>query len=221
MKKMLIISWITLLTGLVFRLLHWQYGGMIFLLGVLLLFIHSIIYLLKNAKTDLPTSFLHLSYSFLTIYILFRSSYWSCGPRIFGFPLLFIIALVVALTCFILHFKNKKLPQIFFIVYFVFFIALSYTPSHRIYYFCHLNTVLNEWTRNWNYWAWDNYSWFLYISDEYDEALEANQMAQRAAEERLKDTQDKTITREAVHYLELIKQHEQQIRDRNWTIPPP
>ncbi|MDR0437075.1 MAG: hypothetical protein LBH22_02095, partial [Bacteroidales bacterium] len=71
-------------------------------------------------------------------------------------------------------------------------------------------------TRNINYWAWDKYSWFLYIVDKQDEAIEANHMAQKAAEERLKIIPD-GIT---VQTLKEIKQHEQQIRDKNWTMYP-
>ena len=213
MKKMQIIAWTSFLIGLVFKLFHLSGGGIILLLGTLLLLIHSIVYLFKNAKTNLPISFLHLSYSFLTTYALFRVQYWSCGPRIFGFPLLFIIALVVVLICFILHFKNNKLPQIFLFVYFVFFIVLSYTHSDRIFYFCNLNTVLYSETRNTNYWAWDKYSWFLYIADKQDEAIEANKKAQKAVEEQLKIIQDT----EAVQYLPIIKHHEKLIKEKNWT----
>ena len=216
MKKLQIIAWIIFLIGVVFRLLHYPGGGIILTLGTLLLLVHSIIYLSKNAKTNLPTSFLHLSFSFLTAYVLFRFQYWPCGPSFFGFPLLFIIALLITLICFILHFANNKLPQIFLVVYFVFFFVLSYTHSDRIYYFFNLNPMLHAETSNTNYYAWDKYSWFLYIVDKQDEAIGANYRAQKAVEEYLKIIQDK----EAIHYLTLIKQHEQQIKDKNWATYP-
>ena len=136
--------------------------------------------------------------------------FWPLGS------ILFIIAFLVSIVCFVLLFKNKskfKFPQIFFIVYFVFFIALSYTNSHRIYYFFHLNEMLNSETNKTNYYAWDNYSWFLYIANKHDEALEANHKAQMAVEEY----QKRPHTKKDFFYWELIKQHEQQIRDRNWT----
>jgi len=218
MKKMQIIALITFLLGVVFKLLHYPGGALILLLGTLLFFVHSIIYLFKNAKTNLPMSFLHLSYSFLTMYLLFRFQYWSCGPRIFGSPLLFLIVLFVTLTCFVLLFKNKsqfKFSQIFLIVYFAFFWVLSYIHSDRIYYFFNLNTVLNSEARETNYNSWDRYSWFLYIANKQDEALEANHKAQKAVEEYLKITSDSN----AVYDLGLIKQHEQQIRDKSWTNP--
>jgi len=219
MKKLQIIAWTIFIIGLVFRLLHYPGTSLISLLGTVLLVIHSIIYLVKNAKTNLPTSFLHLSYSLLTVYVLFRLQYWSCGPMILGYSLFFIIVLLLTISCFVLMFSSKtqfKFPQIFLVVYFVFFIALSFTHSDRIYYFFNLNTVLNGESRNTNYQSWDKYSWFLYIADKQDEAIEANQNAQKAAEEYLKMIPDE----EAVQYLTLIKQHGQQIQDKNWTSWP-
>ena len=218
MKKMLIIAWTTFLLGIVFKLLHYPGAGLILSLGTLLFFVHSIIYLCKNAKTDLPMSFLHLSYSFLTMYVLFRLQYWFGGPRFLGFPLIFLVSFFVTLTSLVLLLKSKtkfKFPQIFLLAYFAFFLVLSYIHSDRIYYFFNLNTVLHSDARETNYNSWDRYSWFLYIVNKQDEALEANHKAQKIAEEHLKTTQNRMV----VFDLELIKQHEQQIKDKNWTIP--
>jgi len=219
MKKIQIIAWTIFIIGLIFRVLHYPGTFVIPVLGTLLLIIYSLIYLVKNAKTNLPNSFLHLSYSLLTTYILFRLQFWSCGPMIFGYSLFFIIVILVTITCFILHFTNHtkfKLPQIFLIGYFMFFFTLSFIHSDRIYYFINLNSVLNAESRTTNYYSWDKYSWFLYIADKQDEAIEANQNAQKAAEEYLKITQDQ----EAIQYLTLIKQHGQQIQNKNWTTYP-
>jgi hypothetical protein len=76
--------------------------------------------------------------------------------------------------------------------------------------------VLNSEARDTDYNSWDRYSWFLYIVNKQDEALEANHKAQKAMEEYLKTTHDEN----AVYELELIKQHEQQIKEKNWTTPP-
>jgi hypothetical protein len=219
MKKLQIIAWTIFIIGLVFRLLHYPGITVLSLLGTLLLLIHCIIYIAKNAKTNLPTSFLHLSYTLATIYILFRLQYWPVRPMILGYSAFFIIVLLVTISCFVLHITNKtpfKFPQIFLVVYFAFFFVLSFTHSDRIYYFFNLNTVLNGESRNTNYKYWDKYSWFLYIADKQDEAIEANQKAQKAVEEYLKIIQDE----EAVQYSTVIKQHGQQIQDKNWTSWP-
>jgi hypothetical protein len=52
--------------------------------------------------------------------------------------------------------------------------------------------------------------------DKQDEAIEANQNAQKAAEEYLKIIPDE----EAAQYLTIIKQHGQLIQDKNWTTYP-
>lgn len=219
MKKLQIIAWIIFIIGIIFRLLHYPGTAVISLLGTLLLVIHSIIYLVKNANTNLPSTFLYLSYSFLTVYVLFRLQYWSCGPMILGYSLLFIIVLLLTISSFILLLTSKikiKLPQIFLVVYFIFFFVLSFTHSYRIYYFFNLNPVLNGESRNTNYHSWDKYSWFLYLADRQDEAIEANQNAQKAAEDYLRSIPDE----ETVQYLTVIKQHGQKIQDKNWTLWP-
>lgn len=150
---------------------------------------------------------------------MFRLQYWPCGTVILGCPLLFIMVLLLTISYFVLLFTVKtklKFPQIFLIVYFVFSLVLSYTHSDRIYYFFNLNSVLNEESRNTNYHSWDKYSWFLYLAHKQDEAIEANQNAQKAAEEHLKIIPD----RETLQYLTIIIQHRPQIQDENWPSWP-
>jgi hypothetical protein len=79
-----------------------------------------------------------------------------------------------------------------------------------------LNTILNGESRKTNYQSWDKYSWFLYLGNRQEEAIEANHNAQKAAEEYLKLKQDE----EAIKYLTIIKQHQQQIKNKNWATYP-
>lgn len=151
MKKLLISAWTIFAIGLVFRLLHFPLSALILILGTLLVFIHSISYISKNAKTNLASSLLHLSYALLTIYFLFRLQFWPVGPMILGCSSLFIIGLLVTIACFVLH-TTRKIPfrfaQLFLAAYFVFFYVLSFTPAHKIYYFVNLSSVINGDTRN-------------------------------------------------------------------------
>jgi len=219
MKKLLIISWILFTLGLIFKLFQFPGSGELLILGSLLLLIHSIIFLIKNAKINLPFAFLHLSIALWTIYLLFRVKFWGGWPEIFGFNTVFIIPVLATLVWFILHLVKHskfKLPQYFLIVYFVFSIIISYTHSDKIFYFFYLNTVINGESRNHDYYSWDKYSWFLYIADSKNEAMEANENAQKAVNEYLKTTR----SNEAVNYSSIIKQHEEQIRNDNWTSYP-
>lgn len=216
MKKLLITAWVIFMFGLFLMFLHFPGGNFFLLLGTCILIIHSLIFLIKNFKKDLPSALLHISYSMITAYVLLRLLYRSFGPMILGYPSFFLFVLIVSILCFAIHINKKiaiKFPQILLYIYFVFFIVLSYTHSHRIYYFINLNTVMYEEERKSNFYAWDKYSWFLYISNLQDEALEANQNAQRAVEKYSKINPIDDSSRD----MKLIMQHEKQIREKNWT----
>ena len=129
MKKMQIISWTLFLVGIVFGFLHFPGGAMMRTFGALLLLIHSIIYLCKNIKTNLLTTFLNLSYSFLTACIVSRINYWDYLPTVF-----FIIGLVITGVYFVLFIKNKvqfNFPNIFLLVYLVLSLILLFD---KVYY---------------------------------------------------------------------------------------
>lgn len=79
-----------------------------------------------------------------------------------------------------------------------------------------LNSVLNGESRNTDYRGWDKYSWFLYLDDKNDEALEANTNARDALNTYLKIIDDN----EAAQFSNLIDRHNQQIRERNWSDYP-
>ncbi len=213
MKKFYIISWTTFLLGLIFKLLHYPGGGILLTLGSLLLVIHCIIHFTKFVKTDLPLTLLYASIALMTVYLFGRLQYWA-----FAKPF-FLVAFLLSLASIILLFVKKVrfgFPQVFLIAYFVFFFVISYTASYRIYYFINLNTVLNGETRNTDYMSWDKYSWFLYLQEKQEEAIEANTNAKNAVAAYLKITSDK----EAEQYSQLIAQHEQQIQERSWGTYP-
>lgn len=219
MNKLLISAWTVFFIGLAFRILHYPGAGIFSMLGTLLILIHSIMYFNRNVKTDLSSSLLYLSFANITLYILFRIQCWSVGPMFLGFSLFFIFIFLLTIAWAIIHIVDKKpfkIPQIFLILYFVFFIGLSFTNSYKIYYFFNLNTVINGVARNTDYYSWDKYSWFLYIANKQEEAIVANENALKAAEEYLKSTSDEDV----VQYLELIKQHKQKIQENNWTNFP-
>lgn len=215
MKILQIIAWSAFVIGIIFRIFHLPGDTLLLVLGAVALAIHSLIYLVKNFKTHLPNSFLHLAFSILTIYVLFRIKYWSCGPNFLGYSLLFLLAFIVVIIAFTLQSiarDQRKFPLVLLIIYFLFFIRLSFIHTERIYYFFQLNAVLNSASRNTDYDAWDKYSWFLYQANKPEEALKANKEAQMAANLCLAmNSEDK-----ASQFLTLIKEHEQQIQDKTW-----
>jgi len=219
MKIFQIISWTIFVIGVLFKLFHIPGSSALLVLSCLFIFIHSIIYLIKKHKTDLPISFLNLSLSLWAIYFLFRIQYWSVGIDIGGYKIMVLIPILSTIICLILHTTKEvqvRIPQIVLFVCFAFSLVLSYTPSYKIYYIVNLNTILNEETRKINYFAWDKYSWFLYISHHLDEAQTANENAQQALDEYLISNNDT----EAIQYSEKIKQHKANINNKNWVEFP-
>lgn len=219
MKKLQIIAWSIFFIGILLKLFHFPFASQMLILGTLLLVIHSLIYFGKNANTNLANSFLHLTFAFMTAYVLFRIQYWSCGPMILGYSLFFLLVLVIFIICLVLHVTHKpkfRVPQLILLLYFLFFYILSFTHSYDIYYFVYLNPVLNGESREINYHSWDKYSWFLYIAGKKEEALEANYKAEEAIKNSLKIGGDNLT----IEYEALIKLHQQQILDGNWTIHP-
>ncbi|MDP4226337.1 MAG: hypothetical protein Q8907_10025 [Bacteroidota bacterium] len=215
MKKLLISALASLLLGLVFKFPHIPGASLLLIIGALLLFIYSVIFFFKNKKEKLVESLKNLSFSFLTIYLLFRIQFWYGGPVIFGFNFLFIIAFGISFTTLIYKFqesKEIKTSFMLFIIYMVFTIFISFTHADRIYYFVNLNEITGTEARNESYKAWDKYSWFLYGVDKQKEALEANKNAQKIIEEKLKNSQNTLM----INDFEIIKKHGESIRDKNW-----
>ncbi|MBN1183186.1 MAG: hypothetical protein JXB49_12910 [Bacteroidales bacterium] len=208
MKKLFRISLITLLTGLVFKFFHIHFNGLLLTLGGLLLIIHSIIHLIKYAKSNLILSLNYLIFTLITVYLITRIQYWSFARIVFPVTvLLSIIWLII--------FLNKrvkfKFSHLLLILYFAFFLIISYTPSYRILYFVSLNKVLHSNHRKTDYYSWDKYSWFLYLRNKQTEAIEANEYAKKALEESLKNKDP-----EAIRYKDRIELHEKLIKEKTW-----
>lgn len=207
MKSFLGLSWSLFLLSIALKLFHIPGGAPLLILSALLLLIHSIIYLIRNARTSLSLSFLHLSTSLLTIYLVFRIQYWAFSTLVLG------VALLATLTCFILIIVKRdkfRIPQILLALFFIFSLGLSRIHSHYIYYFFNLNSITNSESRDLNYIAWDKYSWFLYIAGRQADALDANEKAQVALA-RSKDAGHPDELGELV-----VNQHRQEIVQHDW-----
>ena len=215
MKKLHIIAWIICLLGFVFKFPHYPGASLLMIFGVILLLIHCVLFFIKNKHEKLPEAFLHLALVVMTLYLICRLNFWNCGPMIMGFNLLFLISAGISIAALILNAGNTKalkLPQIILICYFLGFVWISFIHSDRIFYFFNLNEITHKENRIENYKSWDKYSWFLYIVNKQDEALEANRKAQRIIEEKLKAEQPEYLLND----LESIRKHNDLIKGRNW-----
>lgn len=215
MKKLQIIAWSCFLVGLIIKIPHYPGSALLMIIGVLLLLIHSVLFLIKNAKDKLPESMLNIAFTVMTFYFLCRILYLRFGPLIFGYSILYILLIGVSIAAIIINFGNAKkikLPQILLIIYYLFSIWISFIPSSEIFYFFNLNEKTQKANRIENFNAWDRYSWFLYGIGKQDEAIEANMNSQCIIEEKLKIEQSDYLLDE----LDRIKKHNEQIQEKSW-----
>ncbi len=103
MKALRLTAWIAIALSLIFKLLHYPFNGPLIVLGALLLFIHAIIFLIKNIKTNIADAFFHLNISLWTTYTMFRFMFWPFSK--------FIFIICVCLTSF---YSYTFLPQQFY-----------------------------------------------------------------------------------------------------------
>lgn len=177
MKVLHIIAWVIFTIGLSFKYMHWPSASLQMILGSLLMLIFSIVFLIKNAKNDSAKSFLYLSSTFISTYLMFRFMYWG------GAQFLFIFTALISIVTIALHFKHKvkiNIKHILIIAYFTGFIGLSFMHSHTLFYIT--NKYYIEYEPSGEYdsgypRALDKYSWFLYLAGKYDEAEQMNAKA--------------------------------------------
>jgi len=206
-------SWLVTLTGFVFLFMHYPFATVIMIAGGCGLLIHSAIYFFRNSSTAPVKSLFYIVIACITLYVEARFLFWGWAKVIFYLSCLEMILWLVAVVK-----SRSTVSGLYLVVIMVFILGvwISFTPSYKIYYFVHLNTVLNKQTREVNYRSWDRYSWYLYLRNRFDEAFEANRKAQDAASESLRISPD----RDAGNYMEFLKQHEFQIVHRQWEAFP-
>jgi hypothetical protein len=209
LEKFLVVAWTVFVVAILYKILHYPGGDYLTIAGCLLLFIHSIIFLIKNATTNLALSFVHVTFSFWSIYLLFRVLFWDYEQT------MAILAVLITIACVVLHIINRtnlKIPQYLLMVYFVFCFSLSFVHAYRVFYFFNSFSIEHTDLFARAYLSLDRYSWFLYIGGKTDEALEANRQAQISVDNRMKVHADE----EAIRYSVLIKQHQQMIMEKSW-----
>jgi len=215
MKKLFIVAWFVFLLGIIFKIFHIPSSNYLLLIGLILQLIHSVIFLIKNVKKETPLALLYLSTTFWSYYLFTRITFISGFFWFAGIPITFIVPLILTILCIVFHLISHKrfgIAQGLTIIYFLFNIFLLYVRYDEMYYFVHLNEVVNQESRKINYLGWDKYSWYLYHSQKVNEALSANENAQNAAQANLNLNPD----RETIAELKRIKAHRELIVQKKW-----
>jgi hypothetical protein len=213
LKKIYILAWIIILLGILFKFLHFQGGGALLISGSVLLLMHSFAYFMISDRQKEYSPLLNLSIVLLTCYIGARFQFWALARPVYYLACLAMLVWIIAVV------RKKKRPgasAILLTGYFIFVTWFTNVPSHQLYYLVNLHPMLNSDLRETNYRAWDRYSWFLYLKQEYDAAFDANQKAQKAATKSLEMAPDSL----AKEYKGILLQHEFQIVHKQWESYP-
>jgi hypothetical protein len=130
-----------------------------------------------------------------------------------GAPVLFYIAIALTAATLVLSTYKKQLviiQKLVLLVHVALGIFLMSYSTSKLYYGTVLGKSAKEYPEDYPYFAWDNYSWYLYKEQLYDDALDANILAKISAKSAFKaGSVDSTV----FHRLE---ENKAKIENRNW-----
>jgi len=211
MKKLYVSAWSILAIGVLFKIIHYPGAAFLPLLGTILLTIYSLLYLIKNYKTDTAGIFFHFATTAITAYLVFRLNFWEVALPMFRLAfILGAIAIVAGITS--IKKQNYSKPKLLLLsFYFVFMIAISFVHSDSIFYLFNMRVLNNTESEEsmFHYITYDKYSWFLYLHGKYQEAERYNKLAEKAINEYLNSN---FAPDEALEYKEIIKQHKEMLQ---------
>lgn len=209
MKKLHIISWVFIISGVIMKFTQAPDNGIVMFLGAIMLLLHSVLFAIHAYKNNLERVLFHFSVSLITIYFYGRIYFFSWSYTLFYFSL--AISLVFLGMAFR---KSDFLPIKYyvFIMFWMFFMVLPYVPSYKIHQMSRFSPILREERKEMDYYGWDKQSWFLYLSREYEEALHANDKAAHAARKSAQLNDDYI----ASEYLIRLEEHRRLIVERKW-----
>ncbi len=215
MKGLLITSLILFIVSFVFRLVHWPGASVIALFSVLLVFVFAVFNSFSQKKVfqiNILGGWVLFSW---VLYILFKYMYWHAGPSFLGFNTMFLVVSLIT-SIYIIQTTSTKVKNLSKTVLAVCAIGFvfSFIPAHVQCYFFDLNKVINKENNKTNFYAWDKYSWFLYIKGEKERALQANQKALDALKKCESDYP--FMTSQNPNALYILQDHQVRIENGTW-----
>ena len=186
-------------TAFVLKIFRIPYHTWFILLAIFFL-LGIYIYQLVKGAINKDSFFIGISTTFFLGWLLFLTKF---------FPLPIIplsLAIISLLIGIFFKFQNKSsladARQWVNLVVIIICIAIFKMPKDQRYY---LTGIRFNYTIENDYQTWAKYSWFLYLSDKYEEAYLANEKALHIANEH-KDE----------YWIEKIIDQQEKIKDRNW-----
>jgi hypothetical protein len=214
MKKFFRIVWAVFGIAMILRFSHWPGTALLLIVSVFLLFVFAIVFAFKNTREKLPEKIFHFTLFLWSAYLLWRIQFWDYSWYVLA------IAVLVSITWIILtivEVKQFRLQQGILSLYIVLNVSLVFVPAHPIFYLYNLNEIFYGKSRDENHYAWDRYSYFLYLDKQYEASLVANDNA-RVALEKVQSFMDKADYHEIDDLLEQaradIAMHREMIEKR-------
>lgn len=215
MPRSLLIAYLLFLIGIGFKIYWLPFASLLLVLGTTLSLVFSLIYLLKNFKTNVLHGLFYVAVAVNLIYVTFRIQYWPIGRNSFGLSYVYILVILASLVYILAFFIKNQPVNTRFVVLLSLFIGTFYltaVPPYQVHSTLYLNSLTYDDSRKTNFIQWDYYSWFLYVSDSFDEALAANQKAQQA----LKKVLEKESSELLLQNQRQLEEVENLIRTRSW-----
>jgi hypothetical protein len=215
MPRPLLIAYLLFLIGIGFKIFWLPFASLLLVLGTTISLVYSLIYWIKNFKTNVLHGLFYVAVAVNLLYVTFRVQYWPIGRNSFGLSYVFIFVISASLAYILVFFIKKQRVNTRFVVLLSLFIGTFYltaVPAHQVHSTLYLNNLTYDESRKTNFIQWDYYSWFLYVSDAFDEALDANQKAQQA----LKKVLEKDSSELLLQNQRQLEEVENMIRTRSW-----
>ncbi|WP_339815960.1 hypothetical protein [uncultured Imperialibacter sp.] len=196
MKNLLNVGSIIFFIGFFIKFFHIHYNAVVMLAGLFMLLVASLVAIVK--KEGGVNGWAHLAATFWLALLLFTIKFYPFVTVVLTLTvastIISLIAIAKAKT-----WKASVFPAICMVLAITFYL----TPADNKY---RLMNVRWNYEIDTDFATWDKYSWFLYQSGKYEEALDASNTALRIASEA-GDTE----------WGNFIADHRSRIEQRSWT----
>lgn len=209
--------------GLVLKHLMLPLANLLFVLGATIMILYSYLEFFRLRKENITAAAMMISACFGLIYIMFRLQYW---PGTNAHLIAAVAVMVVAMVLYVFKKKVYGFHWWFFVCAVGMAVLLSSISPSRLHYAMRLNPASHQKARDYSYFDWDRYSWYLNQEGKKEEALGANTEALAAYNNAQRDgivMMNRYISPRGESLgepLDLINKHRESIMSDSWTEFP-
>jgi len=196
MKNLLNVGSIIFFIGFFIKFFHIHYNAVVMLAGLLILLVTCLVAIIKKGSGT--NGWANLAATFWLALLLFTIKFYPFATVVLTLAVVSTIISLIAIAK-AKTWKTSVFPAICMALAITFYLM----PADSKY---HLMNVRWSYEIDTDFATWDKYSWFLYQSGKYEEALDASNTALRIASE-VGDTE----------WGNFIADHRSRIEQRSWT----